>query len=109
MPSRERIDLRFQPHCLRQSAPRAIEIAYETQCPSEDQVKPPESRVCCARLPEEVDPLINMAEEEMGLTQYRIRPGDVWIARVETDRLLNVRNALFRPAKEHQCLAKPEK
>jgi len=72
-------------------------------------MKPPESRICDARLSEEVYAPINPSEEEVACAEYGIGSGDVRVARIEPDRLLDVRNARFQVAEEIQRLAKPKK
>src|SRR6202040_1823323 len=72
-------------------------------------MKPPESRICDARLSEEVYTPINPSEEEVACAEYGIGSGDVRVARIEPDRLLDVRNARFQVAEEIQRLAKPKK
>src|ERR1700674_4728952 len=64
--------------------------------------------VCSARLPKEIYAPINIAEEDVSDTQYSIRSGDVRVARIQSNSLLDVRNAFLQATKKYQCLAKPK-
>ena len=64
-PPRQRVHLRFEPERLGKSSPRLIQIAIKTERPREPKMDEPKARILSARLPQEVDRLIDMAQNEM--------------------------------------------
>src|SRR5713101_6267284 len=67
------------------------------------------SRVCRARLLEQIYRLINVTEEKVTETQIGIRSGNIRVAWIEPDRLLDEGYSRLWSAEIHQGLAKPEK
>src|SRR6516225_11509562 len=62
----------------------------------------PEARICCPRLRQKLNCLIQMAEKKMTGTQSPIRVGDIRVVGVEPDGLFEVGDRRLWPTQKHQ-------